>query len=1022
MNELFDKLNEGQLAAVTATEGYVRIIAGAGSGKTKTLTHRYGYLVKAAGIHPSNVLCVTFTNKAAGEMKKRVRSLIGDGYDNSLITTYHGFCVRVLRDDIHRLFYPRGFTILDEGDQRRILSEIYTEMEIKLDRATFEKILDAVHRLKSNESYVDAMIRGDFTSVNVPPASPVNPATPLETEIIRRYLAKQKKIFGLDFDDLVSFTFEIFNKFPEVREKWAERLYYIQVDEFQDSSKRELRLIQSLAAVHKNLFVVGDPDQNIYEWRGADMSILVDFDKTFPGTETILLNQNYRSTENILRCANTLIGNNKNRIPKDLFTVTSGGADVTHLHAKSEEEEGKWIAAEIRRLLAMERRQYRHIAILYRAGFVSRFVEQALMTAGIPYELYGSVRFYERMEIRDTLAYLTLLVRDDDEAFERIINTPRRSFGKAKMAALKALAEDERTSLYETLRRHTSDPLFARSGAADFCTMIEELRTEAKTKPVSEMMQEVLTRSGYESYIRENGSMERLDNLTECKRSVWEREQSWGEFYSVETYLQQVTLESDKDAEEDADKVKLMTIHASKGLEFPVCFVCGMSEGIFPSSRTLEERKDAGLEEERRLCFVAMTRAMERLYLTESEGTGNDHAHKRPSRFLYDMGEKNYIRLGIIPKELSEVPSKPSEASGDTGIRPIGSVVNHPVFGRGIINEIDTAKGVYYILFEKSGARRPVSMDYDFDAWQKLDEMKQAAAEAVQQSKPAETIPDPIPEQPDPEPVKASAIPETIPMFMEPEEIPDPTEESPSVPGEITMDDSDIPEPEISDETPEIPAIVPKIRETPVQSAESKAPETIPMEIEIPQRTECESAPKSSDTPGEMPKRYRNAPWAQPADGEENLWKRDDVPHEGWVCTGIIDLGEPVGTCRMCGHQIIRYVHIMKHPDYYRTIGAGCVCAGRMEGNPEAARERENAFKNRQSRRETFLRMPLKRSRNGHEYLKYKGEIITVLEDKFKKGQYKTVLRNKYSMSYPTKEEALADAFDIIDPWEKTEE
>ncbi|MBQ2725327.1 MAG: UvrD-helicase domain-containing protein [Clostridia bacterium] len=1013
MNELFDKLNEGQLAAVTATEGYVRIIAGAGSGKTKTLTHRYGYLVKAAGIHPSNVLCVTFTNKAAGEMKKRVRSLIGDGYDNSLITTYHGFCVRVLRDDIHRLFYPRGFAILDEGDQRRILSEIYTEMEIKLDKATFEKILDAVHRLKSNENYVDAMIRGDFSSVNVPPASPVNPVTPLETEIIRRYLSKQKKIFGLDFDDLISFTFEIFRKFPEVREKWAERLYYIQVDEFQDSSKRELRLIQSLAAVHKNLFVVGDPDQNIYEWRGADMSILVDFDKTFPGTETILLNQNYRSTDQILRCANTLIANNKNRIPKDLFTVTPGGADVIHLHAKSEEEEGKWLAAEIRRLVAMERRQYRHIAILYRAGFVSRFVEQALMTAGIPYELYGSVRFYERMEIRDTLAYLTLLVRDDDEAFERIINTPRRSFGKAKMAALKALSEEEHTSLYEALRRHTSDPLFARSGAADFCTMIEELRAEAKNKPVSEMMQEILTRSGYEAYIRENGSMERLDNLTECKRSVWEREQSWGEFYSVETWLQQVALESDREAEEDADKVKLMTIHASKGLEFPVCFVCGMSEGIFPSSRTLEERKDAGLEEERRLCFVAVTRAMERLYLTESEGTGNDHAHKRPSRFLYDMGEKNYIRLGTIPKELSEVPSKPAESSSGSDVLPIGTVVNHPVFGRGIINETDTAKGVYYILFEKSGARRPVSMDYDFEKWANLADMKQAAADAVQQTKPARSAPEPIPDMPKTEPAKKTEVPETIPLFIEPEEIP---EKTPVLPGEITMDDTGIPEPEILTETPEIMEPLPEIRKIPAQKSEK--PETIPLEIEPLVPNEGESPEKA----GEMPKRYRNAPWAQPADGEENLWKRDDVPHEGWVCTGIIDLGAPVGICRMCGHQIIRYVHIMKHPDYYRTIGAGCVCAGRMEGDPEAARERENTFKNRQARRETFLRMPLKRSRNGHEYLKYKGEIITVLEDKFKKGQYKTVLRNKYSMPYPTKEEALADAFDIIDPWETLEE
>ena len=230
MTDIFENLNEGQLAAVTATEGYVRIIAGAGSGKTKTLTHRYAYLVKAAGIHPSNVLCVTFTNKAAGEMKKRVRSLIGDGYDNSLITTYHGFCVRVLREDIHRLFYPKSFTILDESDQRRLLSEIYSELEIKLDRATFEKILGSVHRLKSDEGYVTSMISGDFSKIRIPPQSPQNPVTALEDEIVKRYLAKQRKIFALDFDDLVSFAFSIFASFPEVAEKWAERLYYIQVD------------------------------------------------------------------------------------------------------------------------------------------------------------------------------------------------------------------------------------------------------------------------------------------------------------------------------------------------------------------------------------------------------------------------------------------------------------------------------------------------------------------------------------------------------------------------------------------------------------------------------------------------------------------------------------------------------------------------------------------------------------------------------------------------------------------------
>ena len=1014
MQNLFASLNPAQLSAVTATEGYVRIIAGAGSGKTKTLTHRYAYLVKAAGIHPSNVLCVTFTNKAAGEMKKRVRALIGDGYDNSLITTYHGFCVRVLREDIFRLFYPQSFVILDENDQKKLLSEIYGEMDLKMDRATFENILDMVHRLKSTEDYVDAMISGQTDSVAVPSADPTRPPEPLEVDIIRRYLARQKKVFGLDFDDLVSFAFTIFKKFPEVRQKWAERLYYIQVDEFQDSSARELRLLTMLSAEHRNLFVVGDPDQNIYEWRGADMSILVDFDKTFPGTNTILLNQNYRSTGHILACANTLIAKNRHRIPKDLFTAGEKGSDVIHLHARSEAEEGRYITEEIRRFHG-EGVAYKHMAILYRSGFLSRAAEQALMQAGIPYELYGSVRFYERMEIRDALAYLKLLRWDDDEAFERVINTPKRAFGKAKMAALRSFAADEHCSLYEALRRYQTSPVFARSGAAAFVSLIDTLREGAMTRQVSDVIGDVLTKSGYEDYIRQNGSMERLDNLAEFKRSAWQREQDYGEAYTLDLFLQEAALEEGREAEEEADKVKLMTIHASKGLEFPVCFVTGMTEGIFPSGRTLEERKEAGLEEERRLCFVAITRAMHRLYLTESEGTSADSSHraKRPSRFLYDIGEQNYVRVGVIPKELAE-SSEDGTGTAEADLLSIGAVVNHPVFGRGTVVETDRSKRVYYILFE-SGSRRPVSMDYDFAAGEAMAAMRDAAMAAAQTAPAApvsetaekdpvenrgdspampetsaETVRNPPVSETDPVENPADIIPPPEMPVYEPEEV---------IPGALSTDmflPSEIPEMPVVTEVPEA-AVFTEIPEAP----------------EIPSVTPVQA---KMTPPPEMPVRYRNAEWARPTDGdEENLWKRDDVPHEGWECIDIIDLGQPVGVCRMCGHQIIRYVHVMRHPEYPRTIGAGCVCAGRMEGDIEAAKARENEFKNRLARLETFMALPRKRSRNGHEYVKYKGEIITLLEDKYKKGQWKTAFRNRYSQPYPTKEDALRAVFEEID-------
>ena len=1010
--ESFRSLNEEQKKAASATEGYVRVIAGAGSGKTRALTHRYAYLVLAAGIHPSNILCVTFTNKAAGEMKKRVRSLVGDGYDTSLITTYHGFCVRVLREDIHRLMWPKSFTILDEGDQRRILSEIYAELEIKMDRATFERILDSVHRLKSTEDYVASMLRGDVSGLTPPPSSPAEPVTPLEADIVRRYLEKQRKLFGLDFDDLVSFTFALFRDYPETAEKWAERLYYIQVDEFQDSSKRELRLLKILCSHHRNLFVVGDPDQNIYEWRGADMSILVDFEKHFPGAETILMDRNYRSTGNILRAANTLISHNRNRYPKNLRTEEGPGADVIHLHAKQEEEEGRWITDEILRLNREEGTAYKQMAVLYRAGFLSRFVEQAMTRAAVPYELYGGVRFYERMEIRDTLSYLKLIMRDDDEAFERVINTPRRSFGRAKTDALRILAREEGLSLYAALKAHLDEPLFARSGAPDFAAMIEDLRARAESASVSELMQEVLTRSGYEQYIRELGSMERLDNLAEMKRSLWEREQGYGEFYPLSVYLQEAALESDREESGEADRVKLMTIHASKGLEFPVCFVVGFTEGIFPSGRTLEERKDAGLEEERRLCFVAMTRAMRRLYLTESEGASSDRSAKRPSRFLSDVGEENYRRIGVIPKELTE-GSGTGSGSGSREERDSGARVVHPIFGSGVIEETDPKKGVYYIRFDRSGERRPVSMDYRFGPALDLGLTPPAPRESA--------------------PFTDESVQEEISALRtgwesESEAVPD----EPAVNGKTDPDPADVQvekTPEPTGPEPEEPAVQEQVRPVyPWDSIGERIPPR-PRESEDAGKKKKPSRRKKEDDgqlsmelpvepPAGMPDRYRFAEWAAAPDGEENLWKRDDVPHDGWTCVDVIDLGEPVGVCRMCGHQIIRYVHVMRHPDYPRTIGAGCVCAGRMEGDPEAARNREAAFKNRLARRETFTASKLKRSRKGNEYLKYKGELVTLLEDRFRPGCWKTAVRGIYTEPRRTREEALGDAFDILDPWE----
>lgn len=982
MNDIFENLNEKQIEAVTSTEGYVRIIAGAGSGKTKTLTHRYAFLVEAAGIHPGNILCVTFTNKAAGEMKKRVRTLVGEGSDTSLITTYHGFCVRVLREDIGRLFYPENFTILDERDQKKILEEIYTELELKLDRASFENILGKIHDTKVTSDYVPMFVSGEF-GVVLGDSSDEN--------IIRMYMQREKNVFGLDFDDLISFTFSVFESHPEVLGKWQERLHYIEVDEFQDSSKRELKLITMLSAEHRNLFVVGDPDQNIYEWRGADMSILVDFDKTFPGCETIFLNRNYRSTPKILKCANTVIANNKNRIPKELYTKAPAGDDVIHLHAKNETAEGEWIAAEIKRLVKFEGYSYRDIAILYRSGFLSRFAEQALSSASIPYELYGSVRFYDRMEIRDAVAYLRMTAFGDNASFERIINTPKRMFGKVKMTLLKKLAAQDNLTYYDALKKYADIPEFANSGAKEFILLIEKHRSEYKNRTVAETVSALMKESGYEQYIRRNGSMERLDNLAEFERSATEQERERGEEYSLEEFLADIALKTDAgEDEEKSDKVKLMTIHSSKGLEFPVCFVCGFTEGIFPSGRTIEERKDAGLEEERRLCFVALTRAMKRLYLTESEGNAAEGSRasskKRPSRFIYEIGEENYSRIGTIPKELER--SRGAERSSSAASRQIGDEVEHPVFGHGKIESIDEKRGVYNIRFDKNGVLKPIGTDYDFDKWKNIAEMRRKALSDAKQTEENKTEP----------PIQASAQP----VIPEPASDEDKKRES-----EILKSQTGY--------QLRLPELIPDVprRE---QSEEAKAPavENDDNRITI---DVIDDLPDSPQKRNELPERYKNAEYLKKVDeNEQNLWKRDDVPHEGWTCVDIIDLGEPVGVCRMCGYQIIRYVHIMEHPQYRRRIGAGCICAGKMEGNPEAARERENAFKNRQSRRETFLGTKLKKSKNGNEYFKYKGSLVTVIPDKFKKGYCKTVYKGEFSPSYPNKEDALSDLFDKIDP------
>ena len=464
------RLDKEQLEAVETTEGYVRVVAGAGSGKTRTLTHRYLYLVKEMGISPANILCVTFTNKAAAEMKKRIRSILG-GDDSGYISTFHGFCVRFLREEIHVLNYPKEFMILDEDDQKSLLRKAYADLGFSLKDLKISSVLDFVGGRKANDiSYVSLFAEhlADEDDVSVAGNAPVTEKREHLVEladdapdkwmaVYYRYLYEQKKNYALDFDDLILVTLYILENFPEKLDKWRKRMMYVMVDEYQDIDGQQYRLADLLSSYHKNLFVVGDPDQTIYGWRGADINRILEFDQFHKGAKTILLQNNYRSTPSILKVPDAVIKNNKYRIEKVLRPVRAGGKTPVFYHAKNTREEAKWIVERIQNAVQNSVKNgaggvhYKDIAVLYRMHSQSRSVEEALMSESIPYKVYSGVGFYQRKEIKDIICYLRMLVYADDLSFIRTVNTPKRQFGPKKMAILQAFADTRKVGLYEAL-------------------------------------------------------------------------------------------------------------------------------------------------------------------------------------------------------------------------------------------------------------------------------------------------------------------------------------------------------------------------------------------------------------------------------------------------------------------------------------------------------------------------------------------------------------------------------------------
>lgn len=709
MENILQGLNESQLEAVTSTEGFIRVIAGAGSGKTRALARRFAYLVNEVGILPGNILCVTFTNKSANEMRQRIHNLTGDN-DTGYISTFHSFCVSVLQEDSHALQYPKSFLVLDNADIDSMLKLIYEERGLTLRNMTFSKARDMIEIrkiFKEPEYYLD-MLNMSLDTLRQKYLAATEPAD----MIFYGYLYQEKKCFGLDYNDLIKFTLYIFEQNETIKNKWQQRLEYIMIDEFQDIDELQYKLMSVLCAYHKNLFIVGDPDQTIYTWRGANVRYLLDFDKVFPGVKTIMMMQNYRSTPQIVAVVNDLIDKNKFRIKKELIATLADGKQVVSHHAATSEAEALWLAEQIQ-VLHSQGIYYRDIAVLYRAHYVTRCVEEVFLREKIPYTIYSGVQFFNRMEIKDALAYLRLLAYKDDLAFMRVANVPKRNIGERRIKFLQEYAAEYQCSLYEALVINLENEIFKGTKAAQFVALIERFAADYAERQISELLSAVLNESGYEKMLRTEGSQERLDNLAELKQSVYEYETSCGEESTLEHYLSHVALFTNNDTADNSDKVKLMTVHSAKGLEFPYVFLCAMNEGVFPSKKTDTIQR---MEEERRLAFVAMTRAQKGLYLSEADGRNFDGSPRYPSRFLLDIDPSllSYTQPpqeGLIRevKDYLVISERYLADEENQSLLAAGQRVRHSIFGGGVVIEVDLIKAAYLVKFDNIDTPRSIS-------------------------------------------------------------------------------------------------------------------------------------------------------------------------------------------------------------------------------------------------------------------------------------------------------------------------
>ena len=730
-SELLNGMNPRQKEAVLHTEGPLLLMAGAGSGKTRVLTHRIAYLIEEKEVNPWNILAITFTNKAAKEMKERVNAILEYGGEDVWVSTFHSMCVRILRRDVDFIGYNRNFTIIDSSEQLSLMKRILKELNIDPKKYDPRSILGSISQAKNNLQNPQefAKLQGSY----------------YEEIAAKCYVAYQKELQYnqcMDFDDLIMNTIRLFEEHPDSLTYYQNKFHYIHVDEYQDTNHAQYTLVNLLAQRFQNLCVVGDADQSIYGWRGADMQNILDFEKDYPNATVILLEQNYRSTKTILSAANQVIENNSNRKPKNLWTENREGNKITYYRADNERDETRFIVDRMQEQIRENQRNYGDFAILYRTNAQSRVMEETLLKANIPYKMVGGHKFYDRKEIKDILAYLNVIANPQDSiSFERIVNSPKRGIGPGSIEKLRSFATLHQWPLLEAAQNVDLTNIGGKAGQqlAVFGDMINDVTQMVPYLTVTELTKEILERSGYLEDLKIQNTLEsqaRIENLEEFLTVTQEfdkqfekqnEENADAPEEKLTVFLNDLALVSDIDnLEEETTQVTLMTLHAAKGLEFPVVFLIGLEEGVFPLSRALMEESE--LEEERRLAYVGITRAEEALYLTNafSRTLYGRTQYNRPSRFVEEIDQELLEVQGMRPtpkqtspftsrtakpaykQPVTTVVSSKTATGGESNCWKAGDKVNHKKWGIGTVVRVNgTAKDLELdVAFPSQGVKR----------------------------------------------------------------------------------------------------------------------------------------------------------------------------------------------------------------------------------------------------------------------------------------------------------------------------